>query len=252
MTAVDQTDASTTTRTTSTSTPIRTRCSGGCARRRRSTTTSSTTSTRVSRYDDVERGTRRPRRRTSRRAAAILEMIKAGIEMPPGSLHLRGPAGAHRPPRPAVAACSRRRRCTRSRPRSASSAPRCLDPLVGAGGFDFIADLGAQMPMRVIGMLLGIPESRPGGGPRARRREPPHRSRASRCEFTARRSLERRDVRRLHRLARRAPVRRPHDRAAATPSSRTRRRDRARSTRDEVLTYITRDRRRGQRDHRRA
>jgi cytochrome P450 len=33
-----------------------------------------------------------------------------------------------------------------------------LDPLVGAGGFDFIADLGAQMPMRTIGMLLGIPE----------------------------------------------------------------------------------------------
>ena len=33
-----------------------------------------------------------------------------------------------------------------------------LDPLVGAGRFDFVADLGAQMPMRVIGMLLGIPE----------------------------------------------------------------------------------------------
>jgi cytochrome P450 len=29
---------------------------------------------------------------------------------------------------------------------------------VGAGGFDFIHDLGAQMPMRTIGMLLGIPE----------------------------------------------------------------------------------------------
>ena len=36
---------------------------------------------------------------------------------------------------------------------------RSLDPLVGAGGFDFIADLGAQMPMRTIGYLLGIPES---------------------------------------------------------------------------------------------
>jgi cytochrome P450 len=30
---------------------------------------------------------------------------------------------------------------------------------VGAGGFDFIADIGAQMPMRVIGMLLGVPEA---------------------------------------------------------------------------------------------
>ena len=35
---------------------------------------------------------------------------------------------------------------------------RSLDPLVGLGGFDFVADLGAQMPMRVIGMLLGVPE----------------------------------------------------------------------------------------------
>ena len=36
---------------------------------------------------------------------------------------------------------------------------RSLDPLVGSGGFDFIRDLGAEMPMRTIGMLLGIPES---------------------------------------------------------------------------------------------
>src|SRR5690606_3198141 len=36
---------------------------------------------------------------------------------------------------------------------------RCLDPLVGSGGFDLVADLGAEMPMRTISMLLGIPES---------------------------------------------------------------------------------------------
>ncbi len=35
---------------------------------------------------------------------------------------------------------------------------RCLDPLVGSGGFDIVAELGSIMPMRVIGMLLGIPE----------------------------------------------------------------------------------------------
>src|SRR4029450_6029095 len=29
----------------------------------------------------------------------------------------------------------------------------------GTGGLDFVRDLGAQMPMRVIGMLLGIPEA---------------------------------------------------------------------------------------------
>src|SRR5439155_27124279 len=36
---------------------------------------------------------------------------------------------------------------------------RSLDPLVGADRFDFIGDLGAQMPMRTIGYLLGIPEA---------------------------------------------------------------------------------------------
>lgn len=36
---------------------------------------------------------------------------------------------------------------------------RCLDPVVGSGGFDLIEVLGAQMPMRTISMLLGIPEA---------------------------------------------------------------------------------------------
>jgi cytochrome P450 len=36
---------------------------------------------------------------------------------------------------------------------------RLLDPLVEEGHFDFVADLGSQVPMRVVGMLLGIPES---------------------------------------------------------------------------------------------
>jgi cytochrome P450 len=35
---------------------------------------------------------------------------------------------------------------------------RCLDPLVGSEGFDVIAELASMMPMRVIGMLMGIPE----------------------------------------------------------------------------------------------
>ena len=33
-----------------------------------------------------------------------------------------------------------------------------LDPLVGSDRLDFVLDLGARLPMRVIGMLLGIPE----------------------------------------------------------------------------------------------
>jgi cytochrome P450 len=36
---------------------------------------------------------------------------------------------------------------------------RCLDPLADADRFDFVVDLGAELPMRVIGMLLGIPDA---------------------------------------------------------------------------------------------
>jgi cytochrome P450 len=35
---------------------------------------------------------------------------------------------------------------------------RALDPFVGRGGFDYVRDLGAEMPMRVISEMLGIPE----------------------------------------------------------------------------------------------
>ena len=33
-----------------------------------------------------------------------------------------------------------------------------LDPLVDSSGFDVIAELGAVMPARVIGMLMGLPD----------------------------------------------------------------------------------------------
>ncbi len=148
---------STTTPTTSRSTPIRIRCSAGCARRRRSTTTSSTTSTRVSRYDDVERGLvdrETLHLRARRHPRADQGRHRDAARRP----HLRGPADAHHPPGPALAgvhaeADERARaedpRVLRRRASTRSSAP---------DRFDFVADLGAQMPMRVIGMLLGIPE----------------------------------------------------------------------------------------------
>jgi len=50
------------------------------------------------------------------------------------------------------------RRIAQIEPRVRAYCARSLDPLVGAGRIDFIADFGSQMPMRVIGMLLGIPE----------------------------------------------------------------------------------------------
>jgi cytochrome P450 len=35
---------------------------------------------------------------------------------------------------------------------------QCLEPFEGAERFDFVADLGNELPMRAIGLLLGIPE----------------------------------------------------------------------------------------------
>ena len=50
------------------------------------------------------------------------------------------------------------RRMAAIEPQVRDYAARTLDPLVGKGGFDFILDLGTEIPMRTIGMLLGIPE----------------------------------------------------------------------------------------------
>ena len=35
----------------------------------------------------------------------------------------------------------------------------CLDPLVGQERIDLVLDLGAELPMRAIGMLMGIPDA---------------------------------------------------------------------------------------------
>ena len=52
---------------------------------------------------------------------------------------------------------------------------RALDPFVGSGGFDFVRDLGADMPMRVISEMLGIPEADQEAVRDQHRRGPAHR-----------------------------------------------------------------------------
>ena len=42
---------------------------------------------------------------------------------------------------------------------SAGLLQACLDPLVGGESFDFVLDLGRELPMRTIGMLAGIPDA---------------------------------------------------------------------------------------------
>src|SRR5271154_1244024 len=111
----------------------------------------------VSRYEDVERGLVDAKRYVSGRGG-VLEIIKANIDMPPGTLIFEDPP-VHTIHRSLLSRVFTPRRVAALEPKIREFCARSLDPLVGTGGFDFVADLGAQMPMRVIGMLFGIPEA---------------------------------------------------------------------------------------------
>jgi cytochrome P450 len=111
----------------------------------------------VSRYADVERGFIDKENLISSKGD-VLELIKANVTMPPGTFIYEDPP-LHTVHRGVVAGVFTPRRMLSIEPLVREYAARCLDEFVGAGGFDFIKNIGAEMPMRVIGMLLGIPES---------------------------------------------------------------------------------------------
>jgi cytochrome P450 len=110
----------------------------------------------LTRFDDVEKGLVDWKTYISGKGS-VLEMIKANIEMPPGMILMEDPP-AHDLHRALLSRVFTPRRMLAIEPKVRQFCARSLDPLVGSGGFDFIRDLGAQMPMRTIGMLLGIPE----------------------------------------------------------------------------------------------
>lgn len=89
---------------------------------------------------------------------ALLEIIKSGMEIPPGTLIFEDPP-LHNIQRNLLSRMFTPRKVAALEPQIREFTARCLDPLVGTGKFDFVNDLGEQMPMRVIGMLLGIPEA---------------------------------------------------------------------------------------------
>ncbi|MGH9018160.1 MAG: cytochrome P450, partial [Acidimicrobiales bacterium] len=88
----------------------------------------------------------------------ILELIKAGIELPPGVFIFEDPP-AHTIHRRLMSRVFSPRRVAELEDKVRQFCAQCLDPLVGAERFDIIAHLGAQVPMKTISMLLGIPES---------------------------------------------------------------------------------------------
>jgi cytochrome P450 len=110
----------------------------------------------VSRFDDCEKALVDWRTYSSARGT-LLELIRADIEMPPGSVIFEDPP-PHDLHRSLLSRVFTPRRVIGLEPKIREFCSTRLDALADAGRFDFIHDLGAYMPMRTIGMLLGIPE----------------------------------------------------------------------------------------------
>ena len=110
----------------------------------------------LSRFDDVEHCSIDWRTYSSARGT-VLEIIKADIDMPPGSIIFEDPP-THDLHRGLLSRVFTPKRISAIEPKVREFCARCLDPLVGSGGFDFVLDIGIQVPMWTIGMLLGIPE----------------------------------------------------------------------------------------------
>jgi cytochrome P450 len=111
----------------------------------------------LSRFDDVDAALVDHETFSSARGG-VLEIIKSGMDIPPGTLIFEDPP-IHNIHRKLLSRIFTPRKVSSLEPKIREFTARCLDPLIGAERFDFVKDLGAQMPMRVIGMLLGIPEA---------------------------------------------------------------------------------------------
>ena len=110
----------------------------------------------LSRFDDVNRALVDYQTFSSARGV-VLEILKSGMEIPPGVLIFEDPP-IHDIHRNLLSRAFTPRRINALEPKIRELTARCLDPLTGGDRFDFVNDLGAVMPLRVVGMLFGIPE----------------------------------------------------------------------------------------------
>src|SRR4029077_7417323 len=98
----------------------------------------------LSRFEDVERGFVDRETFISGRGA-VLELIKSDIQMPPGVLIFEDPP-VHTVHRSLLSRVFTPRRMNALEPKVREFCARSLDPLVGSGGVELIADLGAEKP----------------------------------------------------------------------------------------------------------
>ncbi|MCG8313688.1 MAG: cytochrome P450 [Pseudomonadales bacterium] len=111
----------------------------------------------LSRYDDVA-ACLLDHETYSSAKGTIMELIKAEFEPPPGLFIFEDPP-EHDIHRDILRRLFTPRAIAELEPKVREFTTQVLDPYVGKDGFDFIKDLGSEMPMRTIGMLLGIPEA---------------------------------------------------------------------------------------------
>jgi cytochrome P450 len=110
----------------------------------------------LSRWDDVTKAL--PDWETYRSGrGTTADILFSGIEVPPGILLFEDPP-LHDLHRRLLSRVFTPRRMLAVEDLVRDFCARALDPLRDADGFDFVVDLGAIMPMRTIGFLLGIPE----------------------------------------------------------------------------------------------
>jgi len=109
----------------------------------------------LSRHSDVEQGLVDWRTFSNARGD-ILEIIQSGMKLPSGVVMFEDPP-VHTMHRGLMSRVFTPRRMNALEQQIREFCIACLDPFVGADRFDFVRDLGAEMPMQVIGMLLGIP-----------------------------------------------------------------------------------------------
>ena len=110
----------------------------------------------LSRFDDVEAAHVDRETFVSRRGAT-LSLLKANVEFPPGTVIFEDPP-VHTIHRSLLSRMFTARKVSGLEEKIRELCAEQLDPLVGTGRFDFAADLGAVMPTRVVGMLIGIPD----------------------------------------------------------------------------------------------
>lgn len=111
----------------------------------------------ITRHDDVQKALVDWKTFSNSRSD-ILDIIKADIELPQGVILFEDPP-EHTTHRGLMSRVFTPRRMAELEDQVRAYCVRCLDPLVDRDRFDLIADFAAELPMRVIGMLLGIPEA---------------------------------------------------------------------------------------------